>query len=258
MSQEKNSGSNVSKEWAQLLAISLDDWCKENGMIPKTVLRDELGIKEGVWKHITAGNSITNAGIYARIFKRTDLPEADPRTIPPRGIRTPRTGRITHKARAMTEEEWQTWLSDHPPGTSLHETKPPTKPPVAEGNRMKASPPTATGGRTREYRRVIQRRFDTMLEQVLSEVIPRHPDPQDHGSIDELIWALKRVFEQLGRMDVSVRTQFADAHGRTLAVILPYLEAYTLPDEKKREQALSLIFGFNSRGETDLRIGDVE
>ena len=125
----------------------------------------------------------------------------------------------------------------------------PVPPPSVEVERHKAPPSTATKGKTREYRHTLQNRFDALFEQVMSEVIPRYPEPQDDSSIDQLIWALKSVFEKLGKMDVSARTEFAREHGRTLASIFPYVEAYTLADEKKREQALSLIFGFDADGD---------
>lgn len=247
-------------EWAQLFAISLDEWCKRNGMIPKSILKDQLGIPDTIWKHFSSGGAISDKHWYALVFQRTNLPEADPRTIPPRLQHIPRTGQKIVKQRAMSEQEWQEWLTKNPsvkvsaeptPTPKRRSSAPKTsdKTPPVETERQKAPPSTATKGIVREYRHVLQRRFDALFEQVMSEVVSRNPNAQDDSSVDQLIWALKSVFEKLGKMDVSARTEFAREHGRTLASIFPYVEAYSRPDEKKREIALSLIFGFYADGE---------
>ena len=243
---DKSALSQKAHEWARLFARSLDEWCKSNGVVPKLILKDQLGIPTSAWERISSGNGITDKVWYACVYYRTGVPEADPRTIPPRAFAMP-NGNIVTKGRAMTEGEWQEWLRNHV--LEADSRPPPIQPPPAEVERNNALPLAVAKGKDREYRHVLQRRFDALFEQVMSEVIPRYPDPQDDGSIDQVIWALKSVFEKLAKMDVPARTQFAREHGRTLASIFPFIEAYTLPDEKKRERALSLIFGFNANRE---------
>lgn len=98
--------------WAHELAEALRSWCNSSGYIPRTALADELDIPKQQWgTAIITGNSIVQqVEYYACIHLRTDLPQADPRTIPPRTIRIPKTGATMFVQRAWPEEQWQKWL----------------------------------------------------------------------------------------------------------------------------------------------------
>jgi hypothetical protein len=235
-------------EWSQYFAIALDEWCQNNGVIPKSILKDQLGIPESIWSHLSAGKVVTDKKWYALIYHHTGIQESDPRTLPQRSYKLP-NGRVIFKDRAMNEDEWQDWLKNFEAGepenprvdvqdsTSLS-ILPQSQQAIAIKN-------VENSESQREYRRILHQRFDSLLEHVLSETVPRYPDPHDDRSIDQLLLALKSVFEKLAERNLSERNHFAHEHGRALSILFPYIEAYTLPEDKKREQALSMILQFS-------------
>jgi len=98
------------KEWANDFSIGLYKWIenqkKTQGNIKSgKALIERLGLSPTTAKSAFAGESITATELYARVFCYTAIQEADPRQIPPRMVGT---GIIK---RAMSEEEWQTWLN---------------------------------------------------------------------------------------------------------------------------------------------------
>lgn len=90
--------------WAVRFSHAIHVWLRLHNMTGI-----ELGLVLGMvlskWSSAYSGISITLTEYYCRIFCFTGIPEADPRTIPPR-----RHG-DGYIIRALTEEEWQAWLS---------------------------------------------------------------------------------------------------------------------------------------------------
>lgn len=95
--------------WANALSIALKVWCDNNGYKPRITLASELGITRNAWDHITRGDTIigdTDPDIYARIYQKTLLPEADPRKIPSKADGT---------VRRWPPEVLETWWRDNFP-----------------------------------------------------------------------------------------------------------------------------------------------
>lgn len=103
----------VMPEWAQQLAVNLRQWCAENGYPVRLVLAKEIDLSESAWRHVIRGDTIAaDPEIYAKVYHRTGLLEADPRTVPPLrfAVRT-KPGVYNEKSRSFTEEQWQNWLA---------------------------------------------------------------------------------------------------------------------------------------------------
>lgn len=99
--------------WAKSLAEALGIWCSENGYLRKIDFAEELKIPPNVWKHISAGDGITGDSdptVYARLFLKTALPQADPRLIPAKKIFMPKSGQYGEIVRAWTDESYKNWL----------------------------------------------------------------------------------------------------------------------------------------------------
>ncbi len=108
---------NVNKnrvQWAEKLAAVLREWCTINQYMPRKLLAQELGILDNNWKHIVVGDGLTDdISIYARLHVRTELAEADPRTVPPKALYAPRGLYYYERAYAWTEHEYTLWLNRH-------------------------------------------------------------------------------------------------------------------------------------------------
>lgn len=99
--------------WAVALSEALRKWCRENGYVPVNRLAHELGIVEHRWQLIIGGKGIAEGGgkrgekkdetIYARLYLRTGLTQADPRTIPSRKSYVPKTKSHVDRVRAWTD-----------------------------------------------------------------------------------------------------------------------------------------------------------
>lgn len=166
-------------EWAVNLSKALDTWCLENGYRVKTMLADELEIPRKEWDPISAGDSIvSNVESYAKIFQKTGLAEADPRSIAPRHMYIPKTGQYMDKSRAWTEEEWQTWLSN--------QSKPSEPRPVVGQN--SSSTPTVPES-----------------QKVINAERPKTPEgafPTAGNIVDQLVNALGHQIAQVIREDL--------------------------------------------------------
>jgi len=69
-------------QWKQDLAEALPGWYASTGY-KASQLYGELDIRYGLWKHVAKGDYfVRDVEVYAKIFVRTGLVEADPRTIP--------------------------------------------------------------------------------------------------------------------------------------------------------------------------------
>lgn len=109
--------------------------------------------------------------------------------------------------------------------------------------------PTTSKGAGKTFRGTTQQLFDQFLESFVSMVLPKNIDPNDSRSVEEMTSAMIRIFGKLKKMTEEDRTAFANTHGRQLTLLLPFIEAYTLPEKSRREQALSMIMGFNAQGQ---------
>ena len=98
--------------WATKLRDDLIHWAKEQGFESLTQLAHEFGYKprDAGWRSLTTGGSIaTDTTLYAKLYKRTNLSSADPRTIPPKYVAR-RNGGFTLIPRAWTDEDWNDWI----------------------------------------------------------------------------------------------------------------------------------------------------
>lgn len=243
-------------EWAVRLSEALKQWCPRNGYLPMNSLAAELNIKPSVWTSISSGSAIvSDPKIYARLFQFTSLPEADPRTIPPREQYIPRSGMRVHNKRAWTEEEWQDWLKSQssakettPAPADEESTSPPSPPPTY-------SPDLTVGG-------ILGQGVDTLLtriaEQIGSQVASivsrelTHEEPQTppptprEWTVREL---LTELYYQLEPYKTRSRADMEKELGKQtlqdIGVLLNLLNILTLSDTK-RQEALRLGKEFNA------------
>lgn len=98
------------QKWAVNLAQALQKWCDEHGYKPRSGFGRELKIPQTQWQHIISGSMISgDPAIYARIFVKTGLSEANPCRIPPRNVKLPRGG-SAEVIRAWNNDQLQEWL----------------------------------------------------------------------------------------------------------------------------------------------------
>lgn len=243
-------------EWAVRLSEALKQWCPRNGYLPMNRLAAELDIPPGVWTNISAGASIAeNTTIYARLFLLTHLPEADPRTIPPRKQFIPKSRMYIDHVRAWTEEEWQDWLT---PQSSAKETTP--APADEESTSPPSPPPTYSPDLT--VGGILGQGVDTLLtriaEQIGSQVASivsrelTHEEPQTppptprEWTVREL---LTELYYQLEPYKTRSRADMEKELGKQtlqdIGVLLNLLNILTLSDTK-RQEALRLGKEFNA------------
>lgn len=110
-----------SEEWASSLSDKLQDWLPKHGYRTTTKLADELGIPKANFGRICRGEAIAEGPghgrekydgrvWYAKIHLWTQLPEADPKSIPDKLIKTPQGVLAAPIPRRWSEEEHQRWL----------------------------------------------------------------------------------------------------------------------------------------------------
>lgn len=113
-------------ERALALKDALDKWFRQARTIYGFHTKEELGsfleVKVG-WSSISHGGAITDKYSYASLYYLTDLPEADPRTLPPFDKIIPRTGEMRSHERKMPEEEWQDWVQNSALAAKIREFK---------------------------------------------------------------------------------------------------------------------------------------
>jgi hypothetical protein len=100
--------------WALAFADALYTWL-QNQDIDGGKLALELDIPLHTWYHAAAADTITQTEYYARIYCRTGINQADPRTVP---VRRTSFGNVY---RAWSNEKWQQWLSEHQHRYSAHQ-----------------------------------------------------------------------------------------------------------------------------------------
>lgn len=104
------SGGNIRDLWTRKLSEALRNWCDRNGYRTRNVLAQELSIRRSIWESIIIGKSVaSDVEIYARIFLKTGLPEANPTTVPDHSKVLPRDGRRIFIHRAWTQEQFENW-----------------------------------------------------------------------------------------------------------------------------------------------------
>lgn len=109
-------------EWARTLSKVLNEWLRENGYKTKIMLGQELGVGQEEWFNVMRGRSLLgNKAVYAKLYLRTRLKEADPRTIPTRTRKA--FGTVIQQSPGWTQEDWQDWINS-PEGTSFSEEWP--------------------------------------------------------------------------------------------------------------------------------------
>lgn len=109
-----------SKKWASNLSTVLKPWIPEHGYKTVTKLADELDIPRPTFGRIVRGEGVaegTGQGElriggpiwYARINLWTRLPEADPRNLPDKLIKTPQGDVEVPIPRRWSDDEYQKW-----------------------------------------------------------------------------------------------------------------------------------------------------
>lgn len=212
--------------WAKALAAALKRWLKENGYKFGSQLANELKIKQTIWKHIQGGGAVSTPDVYARIFRRTHLAEADPCALPPRRRHVPKQG-IVEETRAWTLAQYRNWLSKQ--GRAPEGKTPPTVAKPAEG----------PGGVLEQLVSELQqtRRAVELLTQFL----------QPTGALDEVEILAQKL---KARMDLAIsgtaaaRDRFQTKYGANVAALLALADALSEKEREEREKKAARIREF--------------
>lgn len=252
--------------WGLRLAGALRKWCDQHACYPRNKLATELGIGVPQWTAIITGNSVVEKAdptVYARLFLRTGLEEADPRSISPRDVRLPKGGFIA-KERAWTEEKWQEWLAaqrrkkfqgavstakDEP---AEEELGPVATTPVGAQQSVGMLLGTFVDGLLAALSTQLGREIASLLaEQVAARMIEeirlalRHEPQQgfkgarvsseslhDIGQIAQRLYAaLQPAFSG----NPEERDELMQRHGKSLVRLLPVIEVLTRPQDDREE-----------------------
>ena len=103
-------------EWCSALPTALREWCDNNGYHPRNKLGKELAIPDQSWANIfdPRGGVVSDISVYARLYVKTGLVEADPRRVPSRIRNAPRVpGRSYEEVRAWSEAQYNQWRKDY-------------------------------------------------------------------------------------------------------------------------------------------------
>lgn len=99
--------------WAAVLSTALQEWFSHTTYQSIAQLAHELDISESILRHIFRGSAISDKPeVYAKIFAKTSLSQADPTTIPPRVFTLP-GGSTTTVLRSWTKEQYKKWVILH-------------------------------------------------------------------------------------------------------------------------------------------------
>lgn len=169
-------------EWSRALSLALKAWLRKEGYTPAKRLATELGIDSSTWGRIASGSGITQKKeVYAKIFARTGLREADPRSVPPIVITLPRGGE-TIRSISMEESEFQEWMDKEGKKYFPSEFSSPvgkTPSPTTGTQSSQVKDPSTTSEATLSHERVAQPRTpfpamgSGMMEEIF-EVLFRH------------------------------------------------------------------------------------
>lgn len=241
------------QDWIELLQIAIEEYCSQEGYHPRNMLRKKLDVSKSSWEIITGAKGFTDINTYAVLFYETGIEQADPRTLPPRTYHMPNGG-YSIKHRAMSEEEWIIWVKQYESSKTevvenFSDSSPaPLSNPELISHCMEATTVAATQQPVQAvltssptFQERTRHEFDSFFERFMSKVVPREMEFSDSQMVDELLWAMKGVFEDLDQAQIEERSRFSARHGRTLVLLLSYFEVYSHPDEKKREQMLSMM-----------------
>lgn len=201
---ERGSVNAQRAKWSNVLAEKLRKWCEFNGYIPRSKLADELGIPRDKWKHIIVGPGIGNdVAIYACLYLRTGLTEADPRMVPPRVRYAARKGHYYADRRAWADQEYENWKKDYQPPPPLtgssKKTAKSTVPPAPKEMAQEVLPSNGTGREPEAEPQTLGAFLDRFLaiqeERIASRVVEAlRQEREDGGDIGK---QLDRVFHSL-------------------------------------------------------------
>jgi len=266
-------------QWAENFAEAMKDWCDNNGYKTRTLFARQIGLSASAWGGLLSGTHYTNPEVYAKIYLITGLKEADPTTLPPRRMYIPGKKVYEYIPRAWTTEELDAYKAAYkktPPklsGKKVLVVRPIMKPaeepvttpqvsaqmpvqqvsqPVLNLNSFElyqAFMRSLVAELKPELQPLIKESVGDAMSQFLSDVKSANVGNQtpQNGTYD---WA--RDFEKLSasfadflrkqsKGTVSERTRFAKLYGRRLTELFPYIEAFSLDDESKREDYLAGI-----------------
>lgn len=261
-------------QWAVDGAGLIKYWCEDNGYVPYTKLREELEIPKTVWTNIMvdfrAISSVVEA--YAAIFKRTGITHFDPRTLPPRS----KGLGLTKQERKWTDEQYQNWLKNpvvpgRIPRKRGSKSEVPQKakvvPPVGTPKPLRLPAPkeraakpstapleTAISLLVDELTRHLLGEFRTLVREELTQVfnerqlhlkaqlpVVESQNRDENPTFRQAVATFTKEMRRLSNSSAQAKAEFVRQYGRDLTFLLPYIEAFSLPDESKREDRLKGI-----------------
>lgn len=260
------------QEWAVRLAQALRKWCDEHGYTPRNRLGTQLEIPQALWRHIIAGNTISgDLTVYARIFERTQLPQAHPCSIPPRVVKIP-SGASMKLERAWTEEQWHEWLRKNRP-----ETQEPQLGRVAQKAQEAVSmarfhkevkeemakeepgPSVTVGNIVDGFIAALGRQLGTAIAEAIAEevanrvegrltAIPRNQpsavaeergvSPKGSTDIGTLIQRLLQKLREASGATPEEQDELSHKHGAILLDLASLVDVFTRPTREERERLL--------------------
>lgn len=250
-------------EWAIRASEALRAWCLANGYRPLVNLARELGISPRSWEEIGSARSINqDTEIYAKLYRRTGLPDVDPRGVP-----IMKRGKASPVVRAWTDRQWQDWL-ETPEARAIKTAKVSEKAKVSEPavqvSPVEAQVSQTVGGMMDAWVKAlswqlaqnlnidleprIREAILVALPEVVDKVVERlqqnSPGPKVRGSTPsagQLAKTLRSVLLSGGPKD---RDEIFRKFGEALRDLLPVLDSSTRSDSTQREAELQMIGKF--------------
>lgn len=232
--------------FATALSDSLKQWVQENGIKYGTNLGDELNVKRTVWGSLYHGMAVaSNTEIYAKLFLRTRLPEADPRKIPDRQLFTPK-GKAISLPRNWSETEWLRFLVDQhinpstlpaymqPKGQidEIQVVRKETKPTSPRSSEQASLPPTL-GAFVDEFVSKLAAQISAQIQLPGSIATASSPQFSAGGDISDVLKQFESILQKLWDSSPDDRDNFFDQYGVYLGNIRFLLEPLTLPSDKR-------------------------
>jgi hypothetical protein len=211
--------------WRTRLSIALQRWCEQNGYSVLKVLADELEVSYRILGGVVHGVNIARGDVYAKIFFRTGLLEADPRRIPARVMATPKSSKKIIVSLAWKEGQWQDWLRNMKGEEDQDASgdSPVEKVPVFQG-----SPATLA----------LAEAIKEIVKEGVQEALVS--GQENRMSTIEVIERLYEDLENIAGLPVEERERRGRALQIGLGKILTLVQAFTEEDVNIREDVLRL------------------
>lgn len=228
----------------QALSVAIKRYAQKSGYRHANQMAAEVDINRSSWDHLAAAQNPIPTELYARIFHRFGIPEADPRLVP-----------LEHRKRAFqpwTEDRWQRWLREEGPKYkqgAVAEIQPAPASPPAPPTEVKKPPSRLLEGPLPPTKSMAEAVLEQLADLVADRLAVRgqtfpQPEParlETAGDIGYHADALYKALVKVKDGSVADRNRAYEEYRFELGRLLPLIEALVESKEKDREQAFSRV-----------------